>query len=229
MKKQSDKRLVFIDPKKILPPKSSRATDRYHLFLLSESIKEYGLIIPITVEQTKCGYRVISGERRVKASIIAGEEKIPCIVIGNSVDPLLLKTVENMGRDRNDEEDALLIKRLCSKYSCDSVAVMLALTTGELNEITEKHQTEEKNLSIAPVLEPARTESLSTDIKPQTEREKRLPPIRDVRFLVNTIKQLTESVVSGGIKADYKQKETDKALEIRLRIEKEEIRQLSLF
>ncbi len=229
VKKQSDKRLVFIDPKKILPPKNGRDTDRYRLFLLSESIREFGLIIPVTVYETSGGYRVMSGERRVKASIIAGVDKIPCFVTSAAFDPMLFRALEEQtGQSRDECDDAQLINSLCRRYSAVTVASVLSMTTGEVNKILQcRQKPEEKNLSIALVTQPAPEEKHTEKEAPA--REKQLPPIRDVRFLVNSIKQLTESVVRGGLKADYKQKETEKSVEIRLRIEKEERRQISIF
>lgn len=47
---------------------------------LAESIKEYGVIQPVIVKKSIKGYNIIAGERRVKASLLAGKETIPAII-----------------------------------------------------------------------------------------------------------------------------------------------------
>ena len=47
---------------------------------LAESIKEVGVLEPIIVKKSIKGYEIVAGERRTKASIIAGLKKIPAII-----------------------------------------------------------------------------------------------------------------------------------------------------
>ena len=47
---------------------------------LSDSIKEYGVFQPIIIKKSIKGYEIIAGERRVKASKMAGLEEIPAII-----------------------------------------------------------------------------------------------------------------------------------------------------
>ena len=47
---------------------------------LSESIKEHGVFQPIIVKKSVRGYNIIAGERRAKASRIAGLTTIPAII-----------------------------------------------------------------------------------------------------------------------------------------------------
>ena len=47
---------------------------------LAESIKEHGVIQPIVVRPLGDRYEIIAGERRYKASVLAGKETIPAIV-----------------------------------------------------------------------------------------------------------------------------------------------------
>ena len=48
---------------------------------LSESIKKYGILNPILVKKNGENYEIISGERRVKACIIAGISEIPARIL----------------------------------------------------------------------------------------------------------------------------------------------------
>lgn len=82
---------------------------------LSESIKIHGLIQPVTVR--KMGYdkyQLISGERRTRAAILAGLEKIPAYIrIANDQEMLEMALIENIQRENlNPIEVALSYKRL---------------------------------------------------------------------------------------------------------------------
>ncbi len=85
------------------------------LIELAESIKEHGVIQPVTVR--KMGgdrFQLISGERRFRASQIAGLEEIPAYVrIANDQSMLEMALVENIQRvDLNAVEVALSYQRL---------------------------------------------------------------------------------------------------------------------
>ncbi len=82
---------------------------------LAASIRVHGVIQPITVR--KLGYdkyQLISGERRTRASILAGLEKIPAFIrVANDQDMLEMALIENIQRaDLNAIEVALSYKRL---------------------------------------------------------------------------------------------------------------------
>jgi len=83
---------------------------------LTKSIKNYGLVQPITVRPTPEGtYEIISGERRWRASKQAGLKKIPAYVriVKNDTEMLALALIENIQReDLNPIEVALTYKRL---------------------------------------------------------------------------------------------------------------------
>jgi ParB/RepB/Spo0J family partition protein len=141
VKEEYFKRLVFLNPSEIIPPKDARKEyDRYKLFLLSESIRENGLLCPVTVKETEDGYEVISGEKRIKACIIAGLKKIPCIVTDFFDGELFRATEENAGQTVSLNEEADRLKELCKKYSLDTVARTLSFTTGELEKIVKEKQ-----------------------------------------------------------------------------------------
>ena len=88
------------------------------LFDLRASIMEHGIIQPLTVR--KMGndkYQLISGERRYRASQLAGLEKVPVYIrIANDQNMLELALVENIQReDLNAIEIALSYERLLSE------------------------------------------------------------------------------------------------------------------
>ncbi|MGL5899573.1 MAG: ParB/RepB/Spo0J family partition protein, partial [Lactobacillaceae bacterium] len=67
---------------------------------LADSIKESGVFQPIIVKKGVNGYELIAGERRLRASKLAGKEKIPAIVRDYTDEQVLEITVlENLQRE----------------------------------------------------------------------------------------------------------------------------------
>ena len=76
---------------------------------LADSIKEYGIVQPIIVKKSIKGYELIAGERRTKASKLAGLEKIPAIVKEfNDQEMMEIALIENIQReDLNPIDEAI--------------------------------------------------------------------------------------------------------------------------
>ncbi len=85
---------------------------------LSESIKENGVIQPLIVTQTETGFELIAGERRLKASTMAGIEKVPVIVKrATEKDKMVMAIIENVQRsDLNCVEEALAYFQLMDEF-----------------------------------------------------------------------------------------------------------------
>lgn len=85
---------------------------------LSESIKEYGLIQPIVVTKKDNYYQIIAGERRWRASKLAGLKEIPAIVReDDDRKNTEISLIENIQReDLNPYEKAVGIKNLMQEY-----------------------------------------------------------------------------------------------------------------
>ena len=89
--------------------------DKESLVELSNSIKEHGIIQPITVRKIgRNEFQIISGERRYQASKLAGIDELPCFIrIADDQHMLEMAIVENVQRkDLNAIEIALSYKRL---------------------------------------------------------------------------------------------------------------------
>lgn len=70
---------------------------------LSESISQYGILNPLTVRKRNGKYELIAGERRLRASKLAGLREVPCIIIdANMEEASLLALVENIQRNDLD-------------------------------------------------------------------------------------------------------------------------------
>ena len=98
---------------------------------LANSIKADGVIQPIVVRKVNDKYEIIAGERRFRASKLAGLEKVP-VVVKNVTDRKAreLALVENIQReDLNPIEEAISLKTLMEEYK---------LTQQELSDIIGK-------------------------------------------------------------------------------------------
>ena len=99
---------------------------------LAKSIEEYGLIQPITVRKVGANkFQIISGERRFRASQLAGLEQIPAFIrIANDKTMLEMALVENVQReDLNAIEIALGYKRLIEE--CNLTQEQLSQKVGQ--------------------------------------------------------------------------------------------------
>ncbi len=104
-------------PSQIVPNRDQprKDFDAEALKELSDSIKEHGLIQPLLVRPLDDGsYQIVAGERRWRASRMAGLEKIPVVIKDLSDDETMqLALIENLQReDLNPVEEALGYKKL---------------------------------------------------------------------------------------------------------------------
>lgn len=120
--KAIDENITELDLKKIYPnPNQPRKYfDEDALKELASSIKLHGVIQPLVVNKTDDGnYMIIAGERRWRASNIAGLEKVP-VVIKNYTEKQVkeISIIENLQReDLNPIEAARAIKQLMEEYN----------------------------------------------------------------------------------------------------------------
>lgn len=93
--------------------------DEEKLNELAMSIKENGIIQPIIVQKEKDGYMIIAGERRYRASKLAGLTEIPCIVKNYEPETLIkISLLENIQReDLNAIEEAETYDRIIKTFS----------------------------------------------------------------------------------------------------------------
>jgi ParB family chromosome partitioning protein len=85
---------------------------------LAASIADHGVIQPIIVSETIDGYRLVAGERRLRAAQLAGLERIPAVVrqVADR-DQLEIALVENLQRsDLDPVEEALAYRQLIDEF-----------------------------------------------------------------------------------------------------------------
>lgn len=112
---------VYLQISKVEPRKEQPRSifDETGLSELAESIREHGVLQPLTVRSIGSGYyQIIAGERRWRASRIAGLREVPARIIeADDLKSTELAMVENLQReDLNPVEEARGYKTLISEY-----------------------------------------------------------------------------------------------------------------
>lgn len=118
----ADSVIEEIDTTKIVPnPYQPRKTfNQEALQELADSIREHGVIQPLVVTRTQNGYELVVGERRFRASILAGVAKVPAIVKNSMEDKTKLEValIENIQRQElNPIEEAQAYDRLIKTFN----------------------------------------------------------------------------------------------------------------
>lgn len=100
-----------LQPRGLITPES--------LAELADSIREHGVLEPLVVAKTPAGFQIIAGERRWRASKVAGLKKVPVIIKETSPQGMLeMAIVENVQRqDLNPLERAQAYKRLMDEFN----------------------------------------------------------------------------------------------------------------
>lgn len=96
-----------------------REFDVNNLNELAESIKQHGVIQPIIVRKVDSGYQIVAGERRWRASKIAGLSEIPAIVKDfDDLQVMEIALIENLQReDLNPIDEAKAYKALMEQFN----------------------------------------------------------------------------------------------------------------
>lgn len=108
-------KLTAVEPNRDQPRKNF---DEDALLELAESIKQFGLLQPILVQERDGYYEIIAGERRWRAAKIAGLKEVP-VIIKNLTDQEIVEIslIENIQReDLNPIEEAQAYKRLLNEF-----------------------------------------------------------------------------------------------------------------
>ena len=101
------------------PEQPRQDFDEEELTALSESIRQHGILQPLTVRETGAGYyQIIAGERRWRAARMAELTEVPAIVVeADDKKAMELALIENLQRqDLNPVEEALGYQSLIEEY-----------------------------------------------------------------------------------------------------------------
>lgn len=122
-------RITDIEPN---PDQPRKTFDEAELASLSASIAEYGLLQPILVTESGLlagTYRIIAGERRWRASMMAGLDEIPCVIFdGDELAAAQVSLVENIQRSNlNPIEEAMGYRALIERFGMTQENVALKM------------------------------------------------------------------------------------------------------
>ena len=108
-------KLTAVEPNRDQPRKNF---DEDALLELAESIKQFGLLQPILVQERDGYYEIIAGERRWRAAKIAGLKEVPVIIKSLTDQEIVeISLIENIQReDLNPIEEAQAYKRLLNEF-----------------------------------------------------------------------------------------------------------------
>ena len=109
-------KITKVEPNRKQPRKKF---DEDSLQELADSIKQFGLLQPILVQDRKDHYEIIAGERRWRAAKMAGLKEVPIIVRDYSEQEIMeISLIENIQReDLNPIEEAQAYKRLLTEFN----------------------------------------------------------------------------------------------------------------
>lgn len=109
-------KITMVEPNRKQPRKNF---DEDALLELSDSIKQFGVIQPIVVQDRKDHYEIIAGERRWRAAKMAGIKEVPVIIKNYTEQEIVeISLIENIQReDLNPIEEAQAYKRLLTEFN----------------------------------------------------------------------------------------------------------------
>lgn len=109
-------KITMVEPNRKQPRKNF---DEDALQELSDSIKQFGLLQPILVQDRKDHYEIIAGERRWRAAKLAGLKEIPVMIRDYTDQEIMeISLIENIQReDLNPIEEAQAYKRLLTEFN----------------------------------------------------------------------------------------------------------------
>lgn len=109
-------KITQVEPNREQPRKNF---DEDALQELADSIKQFGLLQPILVQDRKTYYEIIAGERRWRAAKLAGLKEVPVIIRDYTEQEIVeISLIENIQReDLNPIEEAQAYKRLLTEFN----------------------------------------------------------------------------------------------------------------
>ena len=251
---------IFLIPQENIAPNPNQPRQRFdydELEGLAQSIRQNGILQPITVRQTETGFELISGERRLRAARLVGLTKIPAIVAElDNKNSAVFSLIENLQRqDLDCFEEAEAIDCLVTDYgmSREELSRKLGnklrllrlpedmryrLTRGGLSErharaLLQLDNDEQRARALGIMLDRHLTvqesERLVEQMLAKTGKNRtNFRGVRDVRVFINTLNHAVDAIRRAGVDADAAKSETPEYIEYIVRIPKLEQLKLPL-
>lgn len=246
------KEVVKIKLNKIVPNKNQPRLDFYDDSIkgLAESIKQNGLLQPITVRQIDNHFELIAGERRYRACLLNGFKEIEAIILDKNDDESAnLALIENLQReDLNAVEQAMAMRRIMESenltqneladrlgYRQSTVANKLRLlklpdyvkNAISQGTISERHARALLNVNedkleevYLTIVNRKYTVSKTEEYIKELTKHKQKGFSANVKLAENTIKQAYELCKKSGIDCDYQITDYEDTLKITIKVKK---------
>lgn len=224
-------------------PARGRSYSRSELCALSHSIERNGILQPIIVRDvTPYEFELISGERRLRAAVMAGAVTVPCIILHcTRRQSAVYSLVENLQRDNDifNRAEALSLLICELGFSREQAAQQLGISqrrVGQYLSILKFSENERRRIT-ASGLELSQAAEISS-IELPSERTAALEQalsreleggsssihrfiVKDMRLFYNTIDHAVRTMRRCGIAAKLESSESDSCIEYRIRIKKQ--------
>ena len=240
-RKKSAGKIYFLPIDQIHPsPFQARRTfEEQELAGLAQSIRENGLLQPISVRKAAEGYELVAGERRLRACKLAQMTTIPAILCSYADEQTAaLGLLENIQRtDLNPFEQAQGLRDILVLWDCTQAEAakrlgmaqptlanklrLLQLTGDQRQFVLDNNLTERHARAVLRLPENRRSEALITIAKLLNSTAKgrhRISMVRDVRIFVNTIDHAIRLMTDNGVPATAHREEKDGYIEYTVRI-----------
>ena len=191
-------KITEVEPNREQPRKNF---DEDALVELSESIKQFGVLQPLLVQDKKDYYEIIAGERRWRAAKLAGLKEVPVIIKDFSDQEVVeIALIENIQReDLNPIEEAMAYKRLMEEFHlkqdeiADRVAKSRTAVTNSMRllKLTSKVQ----EMVIADMISAGHARAL-LGISDETLQENTAMKVFDEKLSVRETEKLVKNLVS---------------------------------
>ena len=208
--------ITKVEPNREQPRKNF---DEDALEELAESIKQFGLLQPILVQDRKSYYEIIAGERRWRAAKKAGLKEVP-VIIKNLTDQEIVEIslIENIQReDLNPIEEAQAYKRLLTEFNlkqdevADRVSKSRTAVTNSMRLL--KLCDEVQQMIINGMISTGHARAL-IGIEDPEEQYNTAQKIFDEKLSVRDVEKLVKNIGKPSTTKLRKPNETDKSLEI---------------
>ncbi len=196
---------VYDIPQDLIIPNPNQPRKRFDfdgLEELAQSIRENGILQPITVRSTQDKkFELIAGERRLRAARLVGMTKIPALVIDmQQKDSALFALIENLQRqDLSFFEEAEAIETLITDYkmSRDDVAKKLSIAQSTLsNKLRILKLPEEMRFRLARAGLTERHARALLSLEDDAQRERALSIMIDRHLTVQESERMIEQMLS---------------------------------
>ncbi len=208
-----------VEPNRAQPRKKF---DEDALLELAESIKQFGILQPLLVQDQGAYYELIAGERRWRAAKIAGIKEIPVIIKKfNEQERVEISLIENIQReDLNPIEEAIAYKRLFEEFHLkqDEIAERVSKSRTTVTNAMRLLKLDEKvqQMVIDEMLTTGHARALLA-VEDQEAQYMVAQKIFDEKLSVRETEKLIKKILNGGQEAQKIEKKDEEDLK-RLKI-----------